>query len=519
MTFDNPFFLLCFLIFIPLIIIDIIKNKNKQKLSAKLEKKLILSIFLFRLFLAFAIIALAGPRWGTGYAPSEFRRGLDIVYAIDVSRSMDLQDAQIEERLETRLERGLYIARASLKAVTGARYGVAIGRNRGYLAIPLVFDNDAPLVFFESVDVQSITGRSTNLEALVDAAADAFQNTSPAQRVIILISDGEEHSGSLRNAVNRCIRENIIVTTVAVGSDEGRLIQARLDDPSAPQVISRRDTAVMRSAAERTGGIFIDANREDAAQVLSSHLLSLAQETELIHRREESRQRRVLFITLALFSYAASKLVTRSRKAANLRASIIGIPLIVIHFGIIFSVLLTLTSCSEGKLLILQGNYLFARGRFEDAVVPFLEALNHENAAPYAEYGLGLIFHMMENAQTALQRYANSQNLLQVFPTHEHRELRFRIFYNSGVVFFEEGDYHAAAASFSDALRIIPGRIEAKRNLELSLLSILREENTQSPPDYRQEQREILFEYLREEEQQRWRSREWIEEEFTGMDF
>jgi Ca-activated chloride channel family protein len=423
---------------------------------------------------------------------------------------MDVTDIQISGKLQTRLERGLFITRESLTSVTGARYAVAIGRNRGYLAVPLIFDSEAPLVFLESIDVSSITGRSTNLEALLDAATDAFQNTSPAQRIIVLVSDGETHAGSLRNAVNRCIRESIFVTTVAVGSDEGRQIPAQADNPQSQLVISRRDTAVMRSVAERTGGIYIDANRDDAASALTNHLLSLSQETELTRNRKEPRQRRVLFIILAIVSYAASKLVTRTRKGV---LSNVSIPLL-------FLMLITLSSCSEDKMLILHANYLFSRGRYEEAIAPYLNALNYENASPYAEYGLGLIFYTLNEGETALQRYANSRKLLQTHSENEHRELRYRINYNCGIVFFEEGDYHSAAAAFRDALRIIPGKMEAKRNLELSLLSISMETNTQNPTDSRQDQKEILFEYLLHEEQQKWRSREWApEEEFTGMDF
>ena len=78
----------------------------------------------------------------------------------------------------------------------------------------------------------------------------------------------------------------------------------------------------------------------------------------------------------------------------------------------------------------------------------------------------------------------------------------------------------SAAAAFREALKIIPGRMEAKLNLELSLLSASMESNTQDSTDNKQEQKEILFDYLTHEEQQRWRSREWApEEDFTGLDF
>jgi Ca-activated chloride channel family protein len=480
-----------------------------------LKKKLLVSRILFYLFLIFSLIALLGPKWGTGYAPVEYRKGLDVVFAIDISRSMDIRDAQITSQtrsrsaFQSRLERGISIARESVTSVSGARFAAAIGRGRGYLAVPLTYDSEAALIFLESLDVSSMTGRSTNLESLVDAAADVFQESSPARKVIVLVSDGESHAGVLRNAVNRCVRDGIILNTAAVGSDEGRQITAQVDDPDALSVTSRRDSSAMRAAAERTGGIYIDGGREDAGAALSSHLISLGQETGSGNRKQEPKQRRPLFIILAIISYGASKFVTRQSQRKPMR-----------RFAASIITLFLFTSCSEGKLLLLEANYLNVMGRYDEALTPYLKALNYEDSAPYAEYGLGLTFYQLDEGKAALKRYDDSHKLLEKYSSNEHRELKYRNHYNSGVIFFEEGDYNSAADSFKEALRTDPKRLDAKRNLELSLMSISMETNTESRTGNREESREILFEYLKQDEQQKWKSREWSpEENFTGPDY
>ncbi|WP_461246716.1 VWA domain-containing protein [Treponema sp. R6D11] len=481
-----------------------------------LKKKLLVSAILFYLFLAFAVIALIGPKWGVGYAPMEYRKGLDVVFAIDISRSMDIRDAQTSSQtraragFQSRLERGISIVKESVTAVSGARFAAAIGRGRGYLAVPLTYDSETAMLFLDSLNVSSMTGRSTNLESLVDAAADAFQSSSPARKVIVLVSDGEAHAGVLRNAVNRCVKDGIILNTVAVGSDEGRQITTLANDPDSPSVTSRRDSAAMRAAAERANGIYIDAVREDAGSALSSQLLSLAQETGNGNRKQEPKQRRPLFIILAIISYGASKFVTRQSQGKPLRrlsaASII--------------VLLFFTSCSDGKLLLLQANYLNVLGRYDEALASYSKALNYEDSAPYAEYGLGLTFYQLDEEKAALNRYSDSRKLLEKYSSNEHRELRFRNSYNSGVIYFEEGDYHSAADSFKEALRTDPRRLDAKRNLELSQMSISMETNTESKTGNREASREILFEYIKQDEQQKWKSREWTpEENYTGPDY
>jgi len=481
-----------------------------------LKKKLMLSEILFILFLIFAVIALIGPKWGMGYAPIEYRKGLDVIFAIDISRSMDIRDAQTSSQTRTRaafqsrLERGMAIAKESMTAVSGARFAAAIGRGKGYLAVPLTYDSEAALLFLESLEVSSMTGRSTNLESLVDAAVSAFQNPSLARKVIVLISDGEAHAGVLRNAVNRCVKEGIILNTVAVGSDEGRQIPAKLNDPDAQFVTSRRDSSAMKAAAERTGGIYIDGIREDAANALSSQLLSLAQETGRENRKKEPKQRRTLFIILAIISYAASKFVTRQSQRKPMQK--------LTAVGLI--ALFLFSSCSEEKILLLHANYLNMMGRYDEAVAPYLKALDYEESAPYAEYGLGLALYQLDEGKASLNRYNNSYKLLEKYSSNEHRELRFRNLYNSGVIYFEDGDYQSAVDSFKEALRTDPKRLDAKRNLELSLMSMSMETNSQTKTGNREESREILFNYLKQDEQQKWKSKEWSpEDDFTGLDY
>jgi len=480
-----------------------------------LRKKMILSDLFFYLFLLLSAIGLLGPKWGMGYAPSEYRRGLDAVFAIDVSRSMDLRGeiaGQSRAVSPSRLERGLTIAKESVTSVSGARFAAAIGRGRGYLSVPLTYDSEAALVFLDSIDASSMTGRSTNLESLIEAAADAFQSTSPARKVIILISDGETHSGVVRNAVNRCVRENIVLISVAAGSDEGQFILERPDDPESILVISRRDSFLMRGAAERTGGIYIDANRDDAPFLLSSHLLSLSQETGSTSRSKEPKQRRSLFVILSLIAYGISKFVTRQpKKSAMRKVPLAGIAAILLFF----------TSCTEGKLLLLEANYLNSRGRYDDALVQYMRALEHADSAPYAEYGLGLTFYLLDENSAALNRYVDSRKLLEKFSENEHRELRFRNHYNTGVILFEEGEYRLAADAFKEALKEDHKKLDAKRNLELSLMSIDMDAKTESRPREQGELKEVLFEYLKQEEQQKWKSREWAppEDIGTGADY
>jgi Ca-activated chloride channel family protein len=177
--------------------------------------------------------------------------------------------------------------------------------------------------------------------------------------------------------------------------------------------------------------------------------------------------------------------------------------------------LLLFSSCSriQGHLLIMEGNFHNSRHRYTAAIASFLKAQIYGDAAPYAEYGLGLSYSALEEKDAALERYFTAVESLDN-AKGEHRELVYRVNYNTGIIRFEQGDYAGAADSFRRALEIDGSRLEAKRNLELSLLALSRP--NQSEPDSSpantgtgEQGSSALFDYLRAKEKEQWKSREW----------
>jgi Ca-activated chloride channel family protein len=193
------------------------------------------------------------------------------------------------------------------------------------------------------------------------------------------------------------------------------------------------------------------------------------------------------------------------------------------------AILVLCGSCARlpGKLLVMEGGFFNARGMYTEAASAYLRALAYGEAAPYAEYGLGFVCLQLGEGDAALERFAASEKALAAGAA-ENRELLYRIRYNRGVVLFEKGNFDGAAGAFRAALETDGSRIEAKRNLELSLLSRAQKaagggespsrRNTGSAAADDHETGEklrnaALYEYLRQKEKNQWESREWIEEE------
>jgi Ca-activated chloride channel family protein len=175
--------------------------------------------------------------------------------------------------------------------------------------------------------------------------------------------------------------------------------------------------------------------------------------------------------------------------------------------------------------MLLRGNFFSAQGMHTEAILAYLEALEYDETAAYAEYGLGSVYLSLDEEAAALEHFAAAEERLAGMRREDHRELLYRIHYNRGVVRFHAQDFAAAADQFRLALETDVGRIEAKRNLELSLLSLTGQSSGASSSfglNLQEEQRgsKMLFDYIRRKEQDQWKSREWSgDDDFMGPDY
>jgi Ca-activated chloride channel family protein len=158
---------------------------------------------------------------------------------------------------------------------------------------------------------------------------------------------------------------------------------------------------------------------------------------------------------------------------------------------------------------------------YTEAISSYQKAYEHEEAAPYSEFGLGSAYFALGEEKAALKRFAEAGNLLESQDPNGHKELRYRIHYNTGVVLFSEGDFSGAADSFRKALKADGGKKDAKRNLELSLQSLSRESRAGGGNDRGgNESMDVLFQYVKQKEYNQWKSRQWEQEEdINGLDY
>ena len=219
-----------------------------------LKQKLKAALLVFSLF--FMILALAEPKWGFHIEEIK-RRGVDLVMALDVSKSMLAEDLK-----PNRLSRAQLEMESLLESLRGDRVGLVVFAGSSFIQCPLTLDYATAKLFLEDVSIESIPRGGTDVGDAVKKSIEAFEGEEAGDRVILLITDGEDHGGSLDAALKEAKEKEIKIYPVGIGKTEGAPIPLQseggqvqyLRDPSGSVVLSKLDLRLLERIASHTGG-------------------------------------------------------------------------------------------------------------------------------------------------------------------------------------------------------------------------------------------------------------------------
>jgi len=234
-----------------------------QKLSATLSQRARVTKSLLTLAsVALLVLALARPQFGTRVETVQ-SEGQDVVVALDVSRSMLAEDVA-----PNRLERARLEIMRIIQRLEGDRIGLVAFAGNAFVQSPLTIDYGAATLFLNAMDPGLIPVQGTNLGEALTVALDAFEEGTRDYRVLVVVTDGEDHEGEIAQALERAVEEGVRIHTVGIGSLEGVPIPefnaagARngfLRDDEGNVVTTRLDESTLIRVAESTGGRYFPA--------------------------------------------------------------------------------------------------------------------------------------------------------------------------------------------------------------------------------------------------------------------
>ena len=223
--------------------------------------------------LGLAIVAIARPQWGETEQIVE-RHGVQLMVALDVSRSMLAEDAA-----PNRLERAKLEVADMLQRLHGDEVGLALFAGAAFIQFPLTFDYATARTFLDNADPEMIGRQGTAIAEAIDVSMRGLDNDRVGHKAIVLISDGEddrEYSDAIA-AARRAANAGMTVFTMGVGASDGEPIPMRdrwdnllgyQEDGDGNLVLTRVDETILRNVAEAGGGKFVmagGANRAGAA--------------------------------------------------------------------------------------------------------------------------------------------------------------------------------------------------------------------------------------------------------------
>jgi len=234
-----------------------------QKLSATLSPRARMAKGLLTIAsVALLVLALARPQFGTRVETVR-SEGYDVIVALDVSRSMMAEDVE-----PNRLERARLEIMRIIQRLEGDRIGLIAFAGNAFVQSPLTVDYGAAALFLNAMDPDLIPVQGTNLGEALTVALEAFEEGTRDYRVLVVVTDGEDHEGEITQALERAIEEGVRIHTVGIGSLDGVPIpdfnasgvrSGFIRDEDGNVVTTRLDESTLRRVAGSTGGRYFPA--------------------------------------------------------------------------------------------------------------------------------------------------------------------------------------------------------------------------------------------------------------------
>jgi Ca-activated chloride channel family protein len=282
------------LIIIPVIVVLFLlvliwkKSTRKKFANTELLKRLtpnrssnkgVIKLTVLILGLALLIVGLVNPKIGTKLETVK-REGVDIVFAVDVSKSMLAEDIA-----PNRIEKAKRLVSEIINQLASDRIGIIAYAGQAYPQLPITTDYSAAKMFLQGMNTDMLTSQGTAIYQAIELATTFYDDAEQTNRVLFIISDGEDHSeGSTLDAVEDAVDEGITIYTIGVGKEKGApipikrngILESLKKDSQGETVITKLNKEVLIDISSEGNGEYIDGSNTDAAvEFIKNELLQM----------------------------------------------------------------------------------------------------------------------------------------------------------------------------------------------------------------------------------------------------
>ncbi len=432
---------------------ELIKNYSPRKFALKF-------VFIVTAF-CLGVVALANLRSSKG-SEKVNRNGIDIMIALDVSKSMLAQDIK-----PSRLERAKQVMGKLIDKLTNDRIGIVVFAGRAYLQMPLTGDHGAAKMYLNAATTDVVPTQGTVIGDALKMCAASFSTKEKKYKSVILISDGEDHDEAATNIAGQMANDGVSVNTIGIGSSEGTTLLDPVTneikkDNEGNTVISKLNEQELIAIAEKGGGIYqLFTNTDDVINKLEAQLKSMDQRTVTEDSLVNYKSFFQWFLLAALILLVVELFLSENMKFTALQK-------IPTQKAAALSLLLCLFSLfafsQKDNALIKKGNEAYTKQEYEKAITQYQKAIEKSPSNEVAQFNLGNALFKSNKPDDAVSAFDNAVN------QSKNKDNKSQAWYNKGVVQQNNKKLPECIESYKNALKLNPADEDARQNLQKALL-------------------------------------------------
>jgi len=423
------------------------------------------------LAVACLILALARPQWGFDWEEVK-QRGLDIVVAVDTSKSMLAEDIA-----PNRLARAKLAALDLMQQAKSDRLGLVAFAGSAFLMCPLTVDDSAFRQSVEALDVNTIPQGGTAIAAAIDEAAKAFKE-GDNYKVLVLFTDGEDHDSGPLEAAEKAAADGLRIFTIGIGSAEGELLRIKnaqgqtdfIRDAQGDVVKSHLNETLLQEIAGAANGFYLPlrgANTIDMLYQKGLAPLPKSEAQEKLVKRAHERYHWPLALALALlvgemfFPERKQRLKSKPTPTGSAK------PVLAEVAAVVLLLLLPAAACASSPSSALRE---YKAGKYGEALKDYEQLLQREAGDPRLHFNAGAAAYRATNYDAAIQHFTAVLALpdlkLQEAAYFNLGNAKFRLGENAKNLDELQQSWEAAIKNYQSALALNKNDADAAHNLE-----------------------------------------------------
>ena len=464
---------------------EMIKNYSAQRFALKFL--LVITAF------ACGVFALANLRLANG-SEKVSRNGIDVIIALDVSKSMLAQDIK-----PTRLDRAKQAIGKLIDKLNNDRIGIVVFAGKAYLQMPLTGDHGAAKMYLSSATPDIVPTQGTVIGEALKMCYNSFNTKEKKYKAVILISDGEDHDAEAEKIAGQMAGEGVMINTVGIGSPEGSTIMDATTnelkkDNEGNIVITKLNEAELQTIAEKGNGVYQRyTNTDDVVTKLDAQLSSMDQRTvtedSLVNYESFFQYFLLLSLLLLIVEFFISERVNpgKRKKTVRIQSALLLIAFCLLPF---------LTFAQDDKATIKKGNEAYNKNEFDKAAEQYQKVTTKKPDNATAQYNLGNALYKSDKKEEAVSAYESATT------NATSKNEKSKAFYNKGVVLQNDKKLPECISAYKNALKLDPQDEDARQNLQKALQQLKQQEQKNNKEQKKPKEDEKKKEQQKQKEQE-----------------